>query len=304
MSCLRNTETMSQLANTPVWAAAEQQAAERLIEIALEEDFGQRGDVTSLMFIDPTRSGRVRIEARKPGRIAGTPIIPLVLQQIDPSIKCTLDAADGEELLSGQSIAVLEGAVQKILMAERTILNFMTHLSGVATLTNSYVAKLVGTNAQILDTRKTIPGYRFLEKYAVRCGGGCNHRLGLYDAVMLKDNHLASMTHTAPAELIVSVREKYAGISIIIEIDRLDQMPAVLSWQPDVILLDNMSNEDMKAAVQIRNQTDETIKLEASGGINLQTVTGIAQTGVDRISVGELTHSAPALDLGFDWIER
>lgn len=295
---------MSQQTNSPSWKAAEQQAAERLIEIALEEDFGQRGDVTSLMFIDPARTGRVRIAARKPGRIAGIPIIPRVLQKVDPTIKCTLDVTDGDELHSGQSIAVLEGAVQKILMAERTILNFMTHLSGVATLTSSYVSKVYGTNAQILDTRKTLPGYRFLEKYAVRCGGGCNHRMGLYDAVMLKDNHLASMTHKAPAELISSVREKYADISIIIEIDRLDQMPAVLSWKPDVILLDNMSNEEMTEAVQIRNQQNAGTLLEASGGINLQTVAAIAKTGVDRISVGELTHSAPALDLGFDWIER
>ncbi|TWT62790.1 carboxylating nicotinate-nucleotide diphosphorylase [Rubinisphaera italica] len=295
---------MPQQTNHPSWEAAEQQAAERLIVIALEEDFGQRGDVTSLMFIDPARTGRVRIATRKPGRIAGVPIIPLVLQQIDPTIKYKLDGADGDELQSGQSIAVLEGAVQKILMAERTILNFMTHLSGVATLTSSYVAKAQGTKAQILDTRKTLPGYRLLEKYAVRCGGGCNHRMGLYDAVMLKDNHLASMTHKAPAELISSVREKFADISIIIEIDQLDQMPSVLSWKPDVILLDNMSNEDMTKALKIRDQHNKDVLLEASGGINLQTVAAIANTGVDRISVGELTHSAPALDLGFDWIER
>jgi len=288
-------------ANRPEFTPAARQAAEQLVTMALAEDFGERGDVTSTLFIDPARRGQVDIGVRKPGALAGLPIVPLVLQQVDAQIEWTPRAEDGDRVQPSQVVGTLSGPVQKILMAERTILNFLTHLSGVATLTSRYADLVAGTQARILDTRKTLPGYRLLEKYAVCCGGGENHRMGLYDAVMLKDNHLASMTHSHPEQIVADVRARYDGIQIIVEVDRFEQIETVLGWKPDVILLDNMPPDELLKAVQLRDRQASGVQLEASGGITLQTVAEVAQSGVDRISVGEITHSAPSLDLGFDW---
>ncbi len=288
-------------ANRPEFTPAARQAAEQLVTMALAEDFGERGDVTSTLFIDPARQGQVDIGVRKPGALAGLPIVPLVLQQVESSIEWTPRIEDGDRIQPSQVVGTLSGPVQKILMAERTILNFLTHLSGVATLTSRYADLVAGTQARILDTRKTLPGYRLLEKYAVCCGGGENHRMGLYDAVMLKDNHLASMTHSHPEQIVADVRARYEGIQIIVEVDRFEQIETVLGWQPDVILLDNMPPDELLKAVQLRDRQASGVQLEASGGITLQTVAEVAQSGVDRISVGEITHSAPSLDLGFDW---
>ena len=183
------------------------------------------------------------------------------------------------------------------------MLNFMTHLSGIATLTKTFVDCVKGTRARILDTRKTLPGWRLLQKYAVRCGGGLNHRMGLYDGVLIKDNHLAAWTESASiAEAVRSARSlSPAGISIEVEVDTLPQLRDALQGSPDIVLLDNMTVETLSEAVAIRDRVAPNVQLEASGGVNLGTVTAIAQTGVERISVGALTHSAPALDLGFDW---
>ncbi|MCG6154838.1 carboxylating nicotinate-nucleotide diphosphorylase [Rubinisphaera margarita] len=287
--------------NRPEFTSAARRAAEQLVAMALAEDFGERGDVTSTLFIDSAREGQVDIGVRQPGALAGLPIVPLVLQQVDSRIEWTAHTEDGDRIQPGQVVGTLSGSVQKILMAERTILNFLTHLSGVATLTSRYADLIAGTQARILDTRKTLPGYRLLEKYAVRCGGGENHRMGLYDAVMLKDNHLASMTHSHPDQIVADVRARYPGIQIIVEVDQLEQIETVLKWDPDVILLDNMPPEKLLKAVQLRDAQASDVQLEASGGITRETIAEVAQSGVDRISVGEITHSAPSLDLGFDW---
>ena len=179
----------------------------------------------------------------------------------------------------------------------------MTHLSGIATLTRAFVDAATGTHAKILDTRKTLPGWRLLEKYAVRCGGGTNHRMGLYDGVLIKDNHIAAWTESSSiAEAVRTARAKSPpGVSIEVEVDTFPQLIDALQGTPDIVLLDNMDVEKLSEAVRLRNRLAPGVLLEASGGVNLETVGGIARTGVERISVGALTHSAPALDLGFDW---
>ena len=179
----------------------------------------------------------------------------------------------------------------------------MTHLSGIATLTRIYVDAVAGTRARILDTRKTLPGWRLLEKYAVRCGGGTNHRMGLYDGVLIKDNHIAAWTESSSiAEAVRTARAKSPkGVSIEVEVDTITQLQDALQGSPDIVLLDNMDVETLNEAVSVRNRLASGVLLEASGGVNLETVAGIARTGVERISIGALTHSAPALDLGFDW---
>jgi nicotinate-nucleotide pyrophosphorylase (carboxylating) len=212
---------------------------------------------------------------------------------------------DGEPLQRGTVVARLSGKVTSLLTLERTALNFLTFLSGISTLTWRFVVAAGETNARIYDTRKTIPGLRELQKYAVRCGGGMNHRMGLFDAVLVKDNHLAAWRQQGDRTLAGAVRHVRTlaptGMFVEVEVDTLSQLQEILPEQPDAILLDNMSTDDLLHAVQLRNELAETVQLEASGGISLQTIRSIAETGVDRISVGALTHSAPALDLGFDW---
>lgn len=215
---------------------------------------------------------------------------------------------DGLPVAAGETIAVVSGSTRQLLIAERTVLNFMTHLSGIATLTNLFVREVAGTSATILDTRKTHPGFRLLEKYAVRCGGGKNHRIGLYDAILIKDNHLAARKRSHPNEsaeaLLQSARKKYPETIIEVEVDTLEQLQEMIPGKPDIILLDNMSNDQLRQAMEIRDRLNPNILLEASGGVNLQTVQQIASTGVDRISIGSLTHSAPAFDIGFDWVDQ
>ncbi len=194
--------------------------------------------------------------------------------------------------------------MRKILAFERTALNFLQHLSGVATLTARFVDAVAGTKATILDTRKTLPGWRLLEKYAVRCGGGRNHRIGLYDAILIKDNHLAHFVHRGdPIAAAVSAARSQAspGTTVEVEVDSLDQLDKALRCRPDIILVDNFDLDRLREAVRRRDAVPPRIPLEASGGINLETVRAIAETGVDRISVGALTHSAPALDIGLDF---
>jgi nicotinate-nucleotide pyrophosphorylase (carboxylating) len=201
-------------------------------------------------------------------------------------------------------VATVTGPLDKLLIGERTMLNFLTHLSGIATLTRRFVDAVAGTKAQILDTRKTLPGYRVLEKYAVRCGGGTNHRMGLYDGVLIKDNHLAAWTKSESiADAIRTARRKSPGVSIEVEVDTLEQLREALKGQPEIVLLDNMTPARLREAVAIRDALNgqPQVLLEASGGVALETVREIALTGVERISIGALTHSAPALDLAFDW---
>ena len=234
------------------------------------------------------------------------PLAETVWQLLDPTVQVRRLLPDGSDVGPGSVIAEVTGKVAILLAGERAALNFMTHLSGIASLTAKFVAAVAGTRAKILDTRKTIPGWRILAKYAVRAGGGCNHRMGLFDAVLIKDNHLAAWQaagsdHTV-ASAIQAARAKVApGVVVEVEVDTLDQLRAALTAAPDIVLLDNMGPDLLREAVAIRDSFAAQVQLEASGGINLGNVAVIAATGIERISIGALTHSAPALDLGLDW---
>lgn len=281
----------------------ERQSARTLLTLALLEDLGDRGDLTCQALIAPNLIASVDVVARKPGVLAGAPVGRMVFAELDPAIEWEARCQDGAALERGTIVARVTGPLNSLLVGERTMLNFLTHLSGIATLTMAYVQCVAGTRAVILDTRKTLPGYRRLAKYAVRCGGGTNHRMGLYDGVLIKDNHLAAWSMQASvAEACRVAREKSPhDVSIEVEVDTLEQFRDALQGGPDMVLLDNMDLEQLRAAVAIRDATAPGVLLEASGGVTLATVRGIAETGVDRISVGALTHSAPTLDLAFDW---
>lgn len=288
------------------FGTGEQESASRLIEAALTEDLGQAGDITSRAFLVSESTGTVQIVSRESGVLAGLPIAEMVFAAVDPGVKFHPVLRDGAALSRGSVVAEIEGPTLSLLEGERTALNFLTHLSGIASLTARFVAATAGTSAKILDTRKTLPGWRLLQKYAVRAGGGTNHRIGLYDAVLIKDNHLAAWAIDNPGEPLAHAlrmaRSKVpSGTIVEIEVDRLDQLRAALPGEPDIVLLDNMSPETMREAVAIRNSLAPKVLLEASGGVTLERVAAIAATGVERISVGALTHSAPHLDLGLDW---
>ena len=287
----------------PTFGERERLAAHQLIELALAEDLSSIGDLTCQALIRPEQRATVQVVARNIGVLAGSPIGRMVFANLDSSIQWDECRKDGDDLSAGSVIANVSGPLNSLLIGERTMLNFMTHLSGVATITRKYVEAVSGTNARVLDTRKTLPGWRILEKYAVRCGGGVNHRMGLYDGVLIKDNHLAAWTESASiAEAVRTARLRSAkGVSIEVEVDTLTQLEDALGGSPDIVLLDNMQLEMLRKAVSIRNRIAPGVLLEASGGVTLDTVAEIARTGVERISVGALTHSAPALDLAFDW---
>jgi nicotinate-nucleotide pyrophosphorylase (carboxylating) len=285
---------------------AETAACCRLIEMALQEDLGDHlspdADITSACFVDPIVEGAATLVARGPGVLAGLPAAALVFVRVDPTLKFDARIQDGAVLNSGDHIATITGLMTSILAAERTALNFVQQLSGIATLTHQYAQAVAGFSAKILDTRKTTPGWRLLAKYAVRQGGGYNHRIGLYDMVLIKDNHWAAML--APRMLKESfchVRKRHPELSIEIEVESLAQLDEVLPAGPDMVLLDNMPPDRMREAVRRRDAVAPGVLLEASGGVNLQTVRAVAETGVDRISVGALTHSAPALDIALDY---
>lgn len=287
------------------FGSIERHSAATLVTMALMEDLGDRGDLTCQALIPPGSRASVNVVARKAGVLAGSPIGRMVFSQLDAGIEWTATKSDGDRLASGDIVATVTGPLNGLLVGERTMLNFMTHLSGIATLTAQFVMQIGGTNAVILDTRKTLPGYRRLEKYAVRCGGGTNHRMGLFDGVLIKDNHLAAWTANASiAAAVKTARDKSPpGVLIEVEVDTLDQLRDALQGRPDIVLLDNMSPAQMREAVAIRDAALPSVRLEASGGVTLETVRAIAETGVNRISIGGLTHSAPALDLAFDWSE-
>jgi len=266
-----------------------------IVEAALLEDLGRGGDLTaSLLAPDAVLSAA--FVARKPGRLAGLACARLAVHALDP--KATFEAVvdDGERLEPGAVLAQVRANARALLSAERTALNLLGRLSGIATLTDAYVEAVRGTGAMIVDTRKTTPGLRALEKYAVRCGGGVNHRYGLDDAILIKDNHVAACGGVA--EALRRARAVAGHLTPIeVEVDTLDQFDVALGHAPDVIMLDNFSLADLAEAVR---RCAGRVRLEASGGVTLQTVRAIAETGVTAISVGALTHSAPVLDIGLD----
>lgn len=287
-----------------MWSPLEDQASRRLIALALEEDLADQGDVTSQSVMSATLQGRAVFVARGEGVVAGLPVAELVVKEVDASLVFRALLSDGTRVRPGEKLAEVSGTMQGMLTAERTALNFLQRLSGVASLTRRYVDRIAGWPAQILDTRKTHPGWRRLDKYAVRMGGGHNHRLGLYDGILIKDNHLAALDVAENDKIPTAIRLARASrpdLPLEVEVDTLAQFEIALTCEPDMILLDNMSLEQMRHAVLRRNEAATKILLEASGGVNFDTVRAIAETGVDRISVGALTHSAPALDIALDF---
>jgi nicotinate-nucleotide pyrophosphorylase (carboxylating) len=270
---------------------------EPLVRTALEEDLGRAGDITSDLTIPADKQASARLVARKAGRIAGLICAETAFRLVDPSVRFDVSASDGSDVTPAMLLATISGPARSILTAERVALNFLGPLSGTATLTAGLVKAVEGTKARIVCTRKTLPGLRSLQKYAVRCGGGFNHRFGLDDAAMIKDNHIQAAGGIAPA-----VARLRAGlghmVKIEVEVDRLEQLEEALAQGVDTILLDNMPLEDLRRAVALAKGK---AVLEASGNVTLQTVRAIAETGMDYISSGAITHSAPNLDIGLDF---
>lgn len=266
---------------------------------ALDEDLGLAGDITSRACIPAAMRARLAMVSRKPGVIAGMQLAVEAFRQADPELAIKVHRPDGSVIAPGETLLTVEGNARAILAGERTALNFTGRMSGTATLTAEYVRRIQGTNAVIVCTRKTTPGLRAFEKFAVLCGGGRNHRFGLFDAVLIKDNHVAVAGGIAAA-LRAAKQQVGHLVKIEIEVDSLEQLDEVIAEGADVVLLDNMKPDQLADAVARVKAGRPALLTEASGGINLQTVTGIAQTGVDLISVGALTHSAPVLDLGLD----
>lgn len=277
---------------------------DRLIEAALTEDIGA-GDLTSLYFVPAERRSTAFIVARETGVLSGGEVALEVFRKVDPEIEATLLVSDGDRISAGAYVMKIEGPSRSVLTAERTALNFMQRMSGVASATRLYVDEVRGTSAQILDTRKTIPGWRSLDKQAVVHGGGTNHRMGLYDRVMVKDNHLVAEGRLEELqEAIRRLKADHPTVEVELEADRLQQVEAFLDLEGvDYLLLDNMSLDELRLAVGLRGEKANP-RLEASGGVNLDTVAGIAETGVDFISVGAITHSVKALDLALDFVTR
>lgn len=283
--------------------AAEQLAARRLLELALAEDLGTTGDRTTLALIPADTSATAAFVARSGGVLAGLPVAAMVLEAVSRDLKFEQFVADGTKVEPRTLIAKVSGPLRAILVAERTALNFLQRLSGVATQTRKYTDAVAGLPVKVLDTRKTTPGWRLLEKYAVRMGGGTNHRIGLFDAILIKDNHIAGVG--GDVRKAVELARRYpgnAGLPVEVEVDSLEQLDRVLPAKPEIVLLDNMNCETMRAAVAKRNAASPGTQLEASGGVNLTTIRGIAETGVDRISIGALTHSAVAQDIALDFL--
>ena len=267
-----------------------------VVRAALLEDLGRAGDITAAACVPAEARLNGRFAARKAGRIAGLDCVRLAIAALDPGATFIVKIADGADAPAGGVLAEVEANARALLSAERVALNLIGRLSGIATATAAYVAEVKGTGAQITCTRKTTPGLRALEKYAVRCGGGINHRYGLDDAILIKDNHIVASGGIGPA---LERAKAAAGhlVRIEIEVDTLDQLNEALIYKPDVIMLDNFTVEDLRKAV---GRATGRVILEASGGVTLETVRAIAETGVDVISSGALTHSSPVLDIGLD----
>ncbi len=272
------------------------QLIQATVAAALSEDLGLAGDITTNSVIAPHWTATASINSRENGVVSGLDVACEAFRQLDPDIELNVTAADGDQVSPGDTVMTIAGNARAILSAERIALNFLGRMSGIATLTNRYVAAVAGTTATIVDTRKTTPGLRAFEKYAVRCGGGMNHRVGLFDAVLIKDNHIAIAGGVAQA---VAAAKQHAGhiVKIEVEVDTLEQLDEALANPVDAVLLDNMPPQVLRQAV---DRCAGKIITEASGGINLETVRAAAEAGVDLISVGALTHSVTVLDFGLD----
>jgi nicotinate-nucleotide pyrophosphorylase (carboxylating) len=277
-------------------AASLEFLAEPLIRAALLEDIGHGGDLTTEAIVSPERTATARIVARQAGVVAGLPIAKGVFAALDRRTELLASAGEGDRVGAGALLAQIRGSARTILTGERTALNFLCRLSGIATATRELVDLVAGTHARVADTRKTTPGLRALEKYAVRCGGGSNHRFGLDDAVLIKDNHLALAGSIHAAVLAARARAGHM-MKIEVEVDSLDQLREALEEAIDAVLLDNMTPQQLSEAVRI---VGGRVLTEASGGVTRDTIVEVARSGVDLISVGGLTHSAPALDIGLD----
>lgn len=275
----------------------------QLVRLALSEDLGGHGDLTSQAVVGPDRRGQAEVVSRSTGVLAGVRVVSVVLEEAGADAGWWPALDDGDPLTPGSKVGRLEGNARDLLRCERITLNLLSRLCGIASLTQEFVAAAGESGAAVYDTRKTTPGWRRLEKFAVRCGGGNNHRTGLFDAVMIKDNHLALADDLGltSADAARRAREAAPGRIIEVEVDTLRQLRQVLPARPDIVLLDNMSCEELRQAVALREEIAPIVVLEASGGVRLETITEIAATGVDRVSVGALTHSAIGLDLGLDW---
>lgn len=266
------------------------------VSATLAEDLGERGDVTSAAVIPAEARFTATMDSREAIVAAGLEIAAAFFRRLDPDAAVTLLAADGDAVAAGAALMRIEGRARALLMAERSALNTVQHLSGIATLTRAYVARLEGTGATLLDTRKTTPGLRLLEKYATRMGGATNHRMGLWDAAMIKDNHVAIAGGVAAAV----ARAVAAGVSpIIVEVDRIDQIGPALDAGATHLLLDNMPPPVLREAVAL---VGGRVPTEASGGVTLETIRAIGETGVTYVSVGRITQSAPAVDIGLDFV--
>jgi nicotinate-nucleotide pyrophosphorylase (carboxylating) len=270
---------------------------EPLVRAALVEDLGLAGDITTNAIVPPEAETRALFVARKPGVIAGLDLAKLSFELVDPSLEFLVAKPDGTHVEAGETIASVSGRAAPILIGERVALNFLGHLSGIATATAKFVKAIEGHKAKIICTRKTTPGLRTVEKYAVRAGGGQNHRFGLYDEVLIKDNHIAIAGGVTAA---LRRAKQHVGhmVKIEIEVDSLDQLREALLEKPDVILLDNLNTAQLAEAVKI---VDARAITEASGGVSLETAAAVAASGVDLIAIGWLTHSAPTLDIGLDF---
>lgn len=303
------------------WGSELEEIVRGLAVSAKAEDLLPDGDITSSALISSEAAGTARLVLREDAVTAGLEAAPVWLAAYSGDLLWRPTARDGAELAAGSVLGELSGPVLSLLQAERTLLNFLSHLFGVATITARFVAATVGTSARIYDTRKTTPGWRLLEKYAVRCGGGRNHRMNLSDAVLIKDNHIAWLAESlglspegAAKEAVARAKARClhslpagghlpdACVPLIeVEVDTFDQLQAVLPERPDIVLLDNMTPPELAQAVRLRDAVAPEVELEASGGVRLATVRAIAETGVDRISVGALTQGVPAVDIGLDW---
>jgi nicotinate-nucleotide pyrophosphorylase (carboxylating) len=293
----------------------DEQLASHVVTRAVEwfaEDLGHECDWTSVGLIGPKARSELAVVARRDGVIAGLAAAGVVAGVADPGLAWRPLVTDGTTVAAGDRVALLSGSTRSVLAAERVLLNMLGRMSGVATATRRLVDAVAGTRCRVYDTRKTVPGWRLLDKYAVRMGGGWNHRLGLYDAILIKDNHLAALAAEGitPSAAVRRAREfvartfppaRSAAMVVEIELDSAADLAAVLAERPDVVLLDNMRPEQLAECVAIRGAAGSHVVLEASGGIRLDTVGEIARTGVDRVSTGSPTHDAPWLDVALDW---
>jgi nicotinate-nucleotide pyrophosphorylase (carboxylating) len=290
----------------------------QIVRLAVREDLDRYCDWTTVSLVPAGTDAKANLAARTPGVISGLRAAQLALEEMEARVQIILHKQDGDRVSAKDIAATLEGSARDMLTTERILLNLMGRLSGIATLTSQFVDKVSHTQARIYDTRKTTPGWRRLEKYAVSTGGGHNHRVGLFAAVMIKDNHLVlSKDHGMSPTIAIKKTKAYIrhaakgdanledfleDFIIEVEVDTFQQLKQVLQANPDIVLLDNMSCEELRTCVAFRNQQAPHVELEASGGVNLDTIAAIAETNVDRISVGALTHSAVNFDLGLDWL--